>query len=487
MVEIAPQQAPKPAIASYVKEDGVKWSTVSLSEIIAAKSRLDASVYGIEGKQAHQIVANCKWDKVDIAGEGGLSHAYHRPRFKRVYVEKSNYPIYQPSQITELCPEPAAYISDKTDTSIDELRVHKGYVLLTCSGTIGNCSLVSKTLDGAIFSHDLIRLIPNSDNDAGYIYTYLKSKTGNTIVKTSNYGAVISHIEPEHLAHTPIPNPPALLKQQIHDKIAESFKLRDESNDLIKEAQAQLQHELSLPPIEEFSPDYLPHDGLKSYSVKLGDLSERFDGSYHVPIVDSIHKHIQKHASSVTALGGGELSGDIILPGRFKRVYLEEGKGTVFIGGKQIFELDPNNKKYLSVGHHGKRIKDELTLHENMILITCSGTIGKVTIVPKHWDGWTANQHIIRVIADTSISGYLYGWLSSSWAAPLISRFTYGAVVDEIDDKHVAQIAIPLLKNSTIQKQINENVLAANKKRYEAYILEQEALKIMNQQVLGIS
>ena len=57
-------------------------------------------------------------------------------------------------------------------------------------------------------------------------------------------------------------------------------------------------------------------------------------------------------------------------------------------------------------------------------------------------------------------------------------------VVDEIDDNHVRQIAIPLLKDRAVQKHINELALGANKKRYEAYCLEQEALRIMNEEVI---
>ena len=40
-------------------------------------------------------------------------------------------------------------------------------------------------------------------------------------------------------------------------------------------------------------------------------------------------------------------------------------KGSVSLyWSKQIFELEPNNKKYLSLTQHGNRIKDELTLRE---------------------------------------------------------------------------------------------------------------------------
>lgn len=266
-----------------------------------------------------------------------------------------------------------------------------------------------------------------------------------------------------------------------------SFELRDQSNEMIDDAKKLLISELKLPPIEELKPVYFDRKNeTRNYEVKLSALHERFDGSYHSPIVNSIVDHINKNAQKVTTIGDKNISQNIILPGRFKRIYVEEGQGTVFFGGKQIMELDPSNKKYLSSLLHNKRIAEQLFLKENMVLITCSGTIGKVNIVPLHWEGWTINQHVIRVVPkDLSIAGYIYTWLSSDYGYELITRFTYGAVVDEIDDKHVVQIQIPLLKNKDIQNKINGLVLEANKKRYEAYVLEQRAFKSINDNVFN--
>lgn len=214
-------------------------------------------------------------------------------------------------------------------------------------------------------------------------------------------------------------------------------------------------------------------------------MAGRADASYHVPIVDAIVDILKKNAAEVTTVGDERISSDIILPGRFKRVYVEEGYGRVFIGGKQLYELDPSNKKYLSLVHHGDRIAKQLELHENMTLITCSGTIGKVTLVGKQWENWTANQHIIRVVpANNDVAGYISIFLSSDYGYELIKRFTYGSVVDEIDDNHVRQIQIPILKNQDIQKQINDLALQANEKRYQAYLLEQEALKVLDEEVI---
>lgn len=476
--------SPKSEVA--IDEMPVKWCTVSLSEIIKRGKRLEASVYDIEAKQAREIIADGKYPITMLGGADGLTTSYTGARFKRIWVEKSDYPIYQPSTIMDIKPTPDGYISAITDTNIDALRVSKGQVLMTCSGTIGKVSFVSDTLDGLIFSHDLLRINCKNMNDAGYVYAFLKSKVGNKILLTNSYGAVITHIEPEHLATVPIPDAPDALKKKIGDLVIRSYTLRDESNALIDMATKMLIDELKLPAIEKFDVGYFKKGAsVDTFSVKLSDMRYRLDASYHVPIVDAIVDHLNKYAEEVTSIGDQRISNDVILPGRFKRVYVDEGYGRVFIGGKQLNELDPSNKKFLSLSQHGERIEKQLELHENMTLITCSGTIGKVALVGKHWEKWTANQHIIRVVpASQDIAGYNYIFLLSDYGRTLIQRYTYGAVVDEIDSSHVSDIPIPLLKNHDIQKKINALALEANKKRYEAYKLEQKALELMDKEVI---
>ena len=468
------------------KEKPLKWTSVNLQEVIDLDNRLDAESFGIEGRQAKDVIAKCKWGFVYLCGENGLATAYHRPRFKRIFLEKSSFPIHQPAQINELYPKPPAYISHLTKTDIDALRVKKGQVLLTCSGTIGNCTYVRNTLNNLIFSHDVIRI--ESNEYSGYIYAFLKSKIGLSIVRINQYGAVVKHIEPEHLQGVLIPNPPPILKQEIHNLIEESFKLRDESNELVDSAQSLLKQALKLPSIEVLHEQAKQFDetaDILNYSVPSSEVLDRLDGSYYVQVVEVIEKHLVKTAKEVVKVGDNGISKSVILPGRFKRVYVEEGNGVVFFGGKQLYELDPSNKKYLSLKQHGDRIKDELTLRENMTLITCSGTIAKVTITPKHWEGWTANQHIIRVVpTNDEIAGYLYAWLSSDYAYPLIIRYTYGAVVDEINDKQVSAVVVPLLHDNDTQQKINDMVLEANRKRTEAYNLEQEASKVLDEKVI---
>ena len=231
--------------------------------------------------------------------------------------------------------------------------------MLTCSGTIGKISLVSKTLDNAIFSHDLLRIDCKNPVDIGYIYTYLKSKIGSQILVTNKYGAVITHIESEHLDTVPIPDAPESVKAKINNLIMQSYALRDDSNGLIDEATHLLKEELHLPNISEFA---VNNDPVETFSVNLSDMNGRLDASYHVPIVDAIVKHLKKYAAEVTTIGDKRISSDIILPGRFKRVYVDEGYGVPFFSGKNITELDPSDKRYLSFAQHAKKIKEELTI-----------------------------------------------------------------------------------------------------------------------------
>lgn len=464
----------------------LKWCSVSLSDVIFRGKRLEASVFDVEAIQALALINNGKYKTVPLYGDQGIvNKAHYGSRLKRNYVtpeHENSIGFISSSEMLDIYPRPVKFMVD--GEKVHDLHVKEGTVLLSRSGTIGNVTFVNKTLSKFLVSEHAIRL--ECTDNSGYVYTFLKTKIGKKLVCSNIYGAVIQQIEPAHLTMVPVPDAPKEIKERIHNLIVESFKLRDESNELIDQATTLLIDELKLPPISEFKQNNIKNSAnVNAFSVKLSNLAGRADASYHLPIVDAIVNHLRKYAEEVTTVGDERISSDIILPGRFKRVYVDEGFGRVFIGGKQLWELDPTNKKYLSNSKHNTRIIKELEISENTTLITRSGTIGKVTMVPKHWEHWVTSEHIIRVVPSSSeIAGYLNVFLASDYGNVLIKRFTYGSVVDEIDDNHVSQIAIPLLKNKDVQKQINNLALEANQKRYEAFLLEQQALEIMDNEVI---
>ena len=162
--------------------------------------------------------------------------------------------------------------------------------------------------------------------------------------------------------------------------------------------------------------------------------------------------------------------------GRLKRNYVEKNEETTvgFIGSSEMLDVSPQPVKFMI---DDDRVS-ELHVKRGTVLISRSGTIGNMSFVNE-------TLEIIRIVpASENIAGYLNIFLASEYGYHLITRYTYGAVIDEIDATHVSNIPIPLLKNHDIQKRINDLALEANQKRYEAYKLEQKALEIMDREVI---
>ena len=467
----------------------LKYGSVTIAQMVSNGHRYDASAYNIEVMNALRKVKRCKFGYVNLLDDnntGLIKSAYYPGRYKRIYNENgTGTPFYLPSQLEEIYPKPTKHLSPLTAALLTNDTIKINTLLLSRSGTIGKCAVSSKTTIGKLFSDDVIRVSFNGDYDLGYVYAFLNTEAGLLILQSNNYGAVIDHIEPEHLANVSIPNAPEELKKVIHNLIVESYDLRDKSNDLIDEAQALLYKELQLPDINTIKgKNYAENKGFKNYVVKASQLNGRLDGSYHIPEANELINLIHKSADTVVPLSDGRLTKLIAVGNRFKRIYVNKENGVPYLNGKSICQLDPNGcqKKYLSLALHEDRILEQLTIRKNCILITCSGTLGKVVLVPEHWDGWAGTHDLIRVYPfSDDVVGYIYCYLQSDIGKLLISRMAYGSVVDHIEPCHISQLPIPILRNAELQCKINDFVLKANELRYQAYLKEQEAIDKMNE------
>ncbi len=331
-----------------VPKDDITWSSVSLSEVINKGKRLESSYYGVEYKKAIKTIQNAKYGYSKLQGNKNSTIKSYRPDIiKRIFVEPtdSSIPMQVPSQIQDIYPKAGKYLSNQMKDKIKNWFVREKEILLTCSGTIGNLSLVTETLKNKCVSQNLIRIVCN-DEFCGYVYAFLKSEYGQVQLKNNNYGAVIKHIDPSHLNNVLIPNAPYSLKKKINDLVIQSYNNRDRSNQLIDEATQTMIDELKLPPVEELKKEAFSYSqDIDSFSTKLSDLNGRLEGSYHLPLIKVIEKYASKNATLIK-LNSKDITERIVLPGRFKRVYVEKGNGKVFLGGKEIGQLNPENKKY---------------------------------------------------------------------------------------------------------------------------------------------
>ena len=174
--------------------------------------------------------------------------------------------------------------------------------------------------------------------------------------------------------------------------------------------------------------------------LHLGSL--RLDAGYYNESTMQAHRAMAASGLSMRRLG--DVTENIFIPPRFKRVYVDKEHGVPFLQGTHIVHFRPTDLKYLSRSAH--KNLDRWIIKAGWVLVTCSGTIGRVAIALEQWDHWAASQHLLRVVpkADGSCpSGYIYAWLSSPLGQAQFNGI-YGAVVDELTADHVANILIPV-------------------------------------------
>lgn len=117
---------------------------------------------------------------------------------------------------------PSAVLQDKRDSvkwldlskasenqiaAFEMVRVHKGDILVTRSGTIGRVAYITDVLDGAIVSDDAIRVRIANPKLRAYVFAFLQSKLAQDQMRINEYGAIQQHLEPEHVASLLIPVP----------------------------------------------------------------------------------------------------------------------------------------------------------------------------------------------------------------------------------------------------------------------------------------
>lgn len=470
----------KNGIKYETESELVQSSSINIKEILENEIRLDAGFYDLTYRRARDLVEKCKSGTAPLFGLNGFAKSIsYPPRFKRAFVD-GGVPIYTASQILDLIPKTDKYISSKTDTNLKDLILKKNQIIMTRSGTIGNLCIVSETLEGKTFSDDIIRIELNNDGEAGFIYSFLKTFVGQQILKHNKYGSVIKHIEPEHLEEILIPNANKSLKMEIGEKIRKALQKRDDAVSLFEKSRLLVNKTLGADSVEKIKKEVeSTHSNAIIFAKKSSELKDRFDAFYHNPIYNQIESELQNSDFPLTTLGDARVSKQIILPGRFKRTYVDKDHGIPFLSGGDIMQFVSIDPKFLSHNIHKKRIEKELKLKESSILVTCSGTIGNVVLTPKHFEGWTANQHIIRIIPSESINpGYLYAYLSGIFGNNLIKHWAYGAVVQEIDNKQVSMVKIPIVPKD-VEKEIGDTALEGARRWTEAYLLEHEVISKM--------
>lgn len=163
---------------------------------------------------------------------------------------------------------------------------------------------------------------------------------------------------------------------------------------------------------------------------------------------------------------------------RFKRPYAEKGvtsgDGILrYYTGNAITQTRGENIKYLDL-NRAKPIQvkmiNKLYLRRGMILITDSGTVGRVVYVTKYHEGAVGTNNLIRVeVTDEALRGYVYQFLLSPMGQHQLKANIYGAIVDHLEVDDVENIIVPVPTDQALLDSIGLPVIRGMEFQESAY------------------
>lgn len=136
-----------------------------------------------------------------------------------------------------------------------------------------------------------------------------------------------------------------------------------------------------------------------------------------------------------------------------------------YFTGTALTQLNSENVKYLDTTKATQQVKkqlDALTIYKGYILVSDSGTLGRVTYALSQHDGHVATNNLIRVVINNPyLRGYIYEFLKSDLGQSLMLKNAYGTNQEHLEPDVIAEIPIPIPKNKAIIKTIGEKVMTS--------------------------
>lgn len=429
--------------------------------------RFDSSYHLSDGVAVKRVIASSPYPLMPI--EKAADRIFIGGRARRVYVKDREHgiPFLSSSDILQADLEAVKLASKKYTPNVEDMKLQKGWTLITRSGTIGNCAFANAKHAQKLASEDVIRLVPNNILREGYIYAYLASKQGYSLLTQGTFGAVIQHIEPAYVASLPIPVAPESFQQEVDDLIQESARLREEAADALNEAHRILKSEL-----------HSSHTHNKIVSIKniYKSHNQRFEANYYASENRELYD-LMTQQFKCTRLK--DLCERIFRPGIFKRQYVNTD-GITFLGGADILNATPSSYKQLSKLQVKKM--PELMPKQGTILVTCGGTIGNTVYVDTQLASCAVSQHVMRLIPNGIVpNGYLYAFLSSDMGKKIINLFAFGSVIPQVEAHHLELLPVPILENNKMEhidalcmRYVHCNEKAKENERQAISMVEQE-------------
>ncbi|MBO6250356.1 MAG: restriction endonuclease subunit S, partial [Muribaculaceae bacterium] len=245
----------------------MKTGVINCKAFFDAGMRIDPDVHLSEGSVIRNELNHLPY-QLSTVGENAAD-VFYGNIFSRIFVQDPEHgmPYLAASDTVLANLDTGRFLSKKQSAQLNYLILKKDWILVTCSGTLGNVTYTNKTFENHIATHDLIRIIPNSNKvNKGTLYAFLASKFGYYQITQSQFGGVVKHINTDQTKSIIVPVFPADFQQDVDNMIQESARLRERASELLVSANELL---MTYTGLSKLSPEDYDYFGPSSASRKV--------------------------------------------------------------------------------------------------------------------------------------------------------------------------------------------------------------------------
>lgn len=459
----------------------MKTCKINISEINIFKSRLDGNYHLSDAQIVKKMIAASPWPLTTI---GKVSNRiWHPTRWKRVYVgnPSSGVTLLGSAAMLKSDLSGEKLVSKKYTEDLQDKLLNSDWILISCSGTIGNCVFTNNQYLGKLASQHIIRINPKNIIKGGFIYAYLSSKFGYVMLTQGTAGSVIQHIEPEYVEAIEIPNFPLDFQEKIDRMIKEASQLRDKASQMLKDAEKIFKQKSNL---EDLKPEDYNYFGTHSFNRKITSYKKNiseigsitFNAFNHSEKIEKIKQRISNSVKlSEILLGNTTFS-----TGSFPRVEVKAPNGVMLINQTDAFDNIIKGKN-ISL----RKVNLTNLVEYGEVIVAGVGTLGenesfcRTLFANEDFEGQLISGEFIRMKTNDKVpSGYLFTWLNSDYGFRFIRHIHTGTKLCRPIPKLFLEIPIPILKKEEMDE-IDRLVKAAHTKRHKANKLELEAISLV--------
>ncbi|MFB9749732.1 hypothetical protein [Leifsonia shinshuensis] len=391
-------------------------------------------------------------------------------------------PFLSAGQVFESQPRVRKWLAAAMVPRSETRYLQPDWIMMSCSGEVGRVTAVYDEHLNKVITHDLLRIVPRDPADYGWLYAYMKTPTFFAIARSSQYGHMIKHLEPDHVLRMPVAMPDVEIRSRIGRDAEHALRMRRSARKL--QAQADEIYAATI------NPSGVPVDDSVSSTVRASSLvagRRRLEGQFHRADVLKVEELVRAASKTVQPLY--EVVKSVTMSNRFKRYFGDNG--TTYRSASELFDVNPAVTKRIHAGLLENA--DTYMLRPGEMIMARSGQtyglLGRTMVLNENHEGSFGSEDLIRIVPDESKArtGYLHTVLNHvQYGRPRVVRFASGTSVPHLDPPDIREVLIPRF-DSAREDEIADLSEEATRLAAEADRLETAAVKAADDAIAALT